>query len=1089
MTNYYANVSTGDDSYDGLSATYTGGTNGPKKSFLGAVNTATAAGSGNTVYIAAGTYTGSTVATVSVNLTIVGAGSGSTIRSMSSAQGFNISSGVTVTISGMTFQGGSATYGGMFYNQGTLNLSSCILTNNTSSSSGGVIWNNGTVTASNCTFTSNTSLNGACVNNNTGTVTFTNCTFNSNTATAKGGCFTNLYGSVTATDCTITGNVANNGIDGDPSANNSGNPAGAMFYSQGTSTDYATVIMDGCSVTDNESPYGCGGVLYCYYTALTITDCEFDDNLVGGDFGNGYGGVAHSFRSTITITGNTNFLRNSATTGGGAWCNDLGCKLTMTAGTFVDNVCTGNITKTQYGNGGALYTLDTDGSGTAAVFNGTTFDGNVAEPDSTYTKHVGGGAIRELGGMLKLTNCIFTNNSASAGGGVYKQSGTMLISGCTWSGNTPDDYYPATAPVITPSATEYTDTLLIGPVEIPHAHITDASTYNYKSSATGTSMEHGTIYTKGAFSDTYKFQIVCSQDQAQQIRGLVEQGEMIFINTSDTGDNDSFQHKGWVILTELDVDEENFYTCTCTISYVKISDYENEWLTMDYSNGLYDGVPLETTYIPTSTTTLMDEDGSSTTNWSSIRKGYNSSGTPTASIAAGTDYLGTNDALNLNIQAVTAGTYDYGWVIYNGTNTTFTPPFTLEFTLGYKADSTSSTKIVGVGLCPINYGNTSKYFNLKRSDFMDVYMNLPANASPKYGVRTKTSTTTTTTLVSPTSFTAASNRQVRFKVVYTAAGYVTVYIDIGVTGTYTQLYSGTSKQTNYASGMYLYFFGANKNTSAFYYTLTDVSIVQTEEDTLPNIVMMPPDAILVNSASYSRTVADGISYYYVTPGTELPFRLAPESLHQGTVRLYSSNNDDSEDRQVFGIQDKLVPDAAYIHNGMTKLVFTSSGTEVWGFVAGTWTLINTISEAVYYIKPLSISPERVVLQINESRMIMTRSSPIVTIYHKYTTIPFTYKSYVYHDGALTTGAGSGDSISMSDSGSGYYAYFYESGDDGYFLVLKKDPTTVLNGTLPADDVTGIGWVSASASGYDTADQLGLAWFKQTRTGISLKQII
>ncbi len=68
-TNYYINASTGNDSYDGLSATWTSGTNGPKATIQAAF---ALAGTGDVVNIADGTYSASLDFTGKAGITILG---------------------------------------------------------------------------------------------------------------------------------------------------------------------------------------------------------------------------------------------------------------------------------------------------------------------------------------------------------------------------------------------------------------------------------------------------------------------------------------------------------------------------------------------------------------------------------------------------------------------------------------------------------------------------------------------------------------------------------------------------------------------------------------------------------------------------------------------------------------------------------------------------------------------------------------------------------------------------------------------------------------------------------------------------------
>ncbi len=147
---------------------------------------------------------------------------------------FSVSSGVSVTISGLTIEKGAqgcAGYpgGGGIYNEGTLTLSNCIISNNSMpDGQGGGIDNEGTLTLTNCTVTGNSGTGGqntrgggiynGIINSKTGgssKLTLTNTIVTGNAATGAygdsgvGGGIYNAAGStLILTNSTITGNSA-----------------------------------------------------------------------------------------------------------------------------------------------------------------------------------------------------------------------------------------------------------------------------------------------------------------------------------------------------------------------------------------------------------------------------------------------------------------------------------------------------------------------------------------------------------------------------------------------------------------------------------------------------------------------------------------------------------------------------------------------------------------------------------------------------------------------------------------------------------------------------------------------------------------
>ncbi len=129
---------------------------------------------------------------------------------------FQINSGFTVGLSGMTITGGNTNnVGGGISNGGTLTLTGVHLTNNVGGGGGG-IENSGTLTVINSTISNNTvnsSLRGGGIEN-TGTLTVTNSTISGNRVTsgsANGGGIWSAGVSVTITNCTITDNEAAGG--------------------------------------------------------------------------------------------------------------------------------------------------------------------------------------------------------------------------------------------------------------------------------------------------------------------------------------------------------------------------------------------------------------------------------------------------------------------------------------------------------------------------------------------------------------------------------------------------------------------------------------------------------------------------------------------------------------------------------------------------------------------------------------------------------------------------------------------------------------------------------------------------------------
>ena len=144
--------------------------------------------------------------------------------------------GAMVELRGLTVTGGSGggarvvvdgvashkttgpwTVGGGIWNQGTLSLTNCTVSGNTTDIIGGGIYNDATLTLADSTVSENIAGDGGGIYNN-GTLTLTNSTVSGNTAWAGGGLGggegVNLYSTLTLINSTVSGNTARSGEGG-----------------------------------------------------------------------------------------------------------------------------------------------------------------------------------------------------------------------------------------------------------------------------------------------------------------------------------------------------------------------------------------------------------------------------------------------------------------------------------------------------------------------------------------------------------------------------------------------------------------------------------------------------------------------------------------------------------------------------------------------------------------------------------------------------------------------------------------------------------------------------------------------------------
>ncbi len=139
--------------------------------------------------------------------TVTGPAASVTISGGGKVGVFEIGSGVTASLSGMTITGGSADLGGGLDNLGTATLTDVTVSGNTAQNSGGGLYNIGTatLTLNECTVSGNSSGGGGGLEN-LGMATLNDCTVSGNsTSTIGGGLFNS--GTATLTDVTVSGNA------------------------------------------------------------------------------------------------------------------------------------------------------------------------------------------------------------------------------------------------------------------------------------------------------------------------------------------------------------------------------------------------------------------------------------------------------------------------------------------------------------------------------------------------------------------------------------------------------------------------------------------------------------------------------------------------------------------------------------------------------------------------------------------------------------------------------------------------------------------------------------------------------------------
>jgi hypothetical protein len=239
---------------------------------------------------------------VNKSLTVSGPGADQlSVNGNAASRVFHISSGKSVTLSGVTITNGSSSYGsggGILNDHATLTVSSCTLSGNSAGSGGGisndgVVGGSATLTINNSTLSGNSAGYGGGLFNDSraggsATLTINNSTLSGNNADIGGGIFNDGFEGSSATltinDSTLRGNSAsssggifNNGAGGSATltinnstlSGNSASSSGGIFNDGEDGS--ATLTINNSTLSGNSaSTYGGGIYNYGYYGSATL---------------------------------------------------------------------------------------------------------------------------------------------------------------------------------------------------------------------------------------------------------------------------------------------------------------------------------------------------------------------------------------------------------------------------------------------------------------------------------------------------------------------------------------------------------------------------------------------------------------------------------------------------------------------------------------------------------------------------------------------------------------------------------------------------------------------------------------------------
>ncbi|MCH2135793.1 MAG: right-handed parallel beta-helix repeat-containing protein [Phycisphaerales bacterium] len=346
---------------------------------------------GDTILIAAGTHTTSSIYLDSQTLTFQGMtdGNGEPATTLD-AQGASrciYSGNCNLEFSNLVFTGGTSQGANV---HGTYTFTNCHFRDNDGD---GLTADWVGLTIENCKFTGNGGHGLYVLSGNLPSVT--GCLFQNN---LDSGIRLDSMNQANFIDCIVKNNSADKG-------------GGIQFHGEGA------VSLEGCIITNNSASDSGGGLYLNAYgngPTVSITSSQINSNTAAQTGGGIYSGLIPLNMTGCTVSGNT------ADEGGGVDLADTsGLTNTISGTAFENNTATGI-------NGGGLHVT----AGTLINMSGCTFQGNAAQ--------FGGGA-RIRGDNHVLSDCTFSDNSADIGGGILHTSTTAGSSdymNCTFANNT-----------------------------------------------------------------------------------------------------------------------------------------------------------------------------------------------------------------------------------------------------------------------------------------------------------------------------------------------------------------------------------------------------------------------------------------------------------------------------------------------------------------------------------------------------------------------------------------------------------------------------------------------------------------------------
>ena len=268
---------------------------------------------------------------VDKSITISGPGANQlAVNGNAASRVFSISSGKTVTISGLTITNGLASgsdnHGGGIFNSGTLTVSNSTISGNSVAPDGSVggqgggIFNfndcncstNAILTVSNSTISGNSAADGGEGGGlgggilNWGTATVTDSTISGNSPNYGGAIYNQASNAFVGDSRNVAVTVTNSTLSGNSATSNGGAILSVQSNGAGSSVT-GTVTVTNSTISGNSAAFGTGGI-YNGGATLTIGDTILKAGATGANIGNDSGGTVTSLGYNLSSDNGGGFL-------------------------------------------------------------------------------------------------------------------------------------------------------------------------------------------------------------------------------------------------------------------------------------------------------------------------------------------------------------------------------------------------------------------------------------------------------------------------------------------------------------------------------------------------------------------------------------------------------------------------------------------------------------------------------------------------------------------------------------------------------------------------------------------------------------